>query len=86
MSETIIVKVTSHQKATIKRAAEDAGLESSAWIRQVLMESAKRQPKSRQRREGVTIPSAQTQTPPADYKTAAPPRRGPLSEAIQKSG
>ena len=33
------------------------------------------------RREGVTIPSVSARTPPAGYKAAAPPRRGPLSLA-----
>ena len=34
---------------------------------------------SNKRRQGVTIPSARTRTPPAGYKAAAPPRRGPFS-------
>lgn len=32
-----------------------------------------------ERRQGVTIPSVSTRTPPAGYKAAAPPRRGPFS-------
>jgi len=36
-------------------------------------------------REGVTIPSAQKRTPPADYRAAAP-RRGPLSLVRTENG
>ncbi len=33
-----------------------------------------------ERRQGVTIPSVSARTPPAVYKAAAPPRRGPFSK------
>ena len=38
------------------------------------------------RRQGVTIPSVSARTPPAAYKTAAPPRRGPFSGFSRQTG
>jgi hypothetical protein len=74
----LMLMLTAEQKAIIQRAAEAEGLGMSAWVRMVTLRAAGAD-NANQRREGVTIPSAQKRTPPAGYKAAAPPRREPLS-------
>ena len=43
MDATLIVKMTAGQKGLIKRAADSAKADLSAWIRPILDDAAKRQ-------------------------------------------
>ncbi len=47
MEATLIVKMTADLKGLIKRAADSAKIEMSAWIRPILEDAAKRQLKRR---------------------------------------
>ena len=70
--------MTIAERQTCERAAKLSEEKLSAWIRRKLVRAAKREIENNERREGATIPWRRTQTPPAGYKAAAPPRRGPL--------